>query len=65
VPNISLREPKRNETQVAEEYCCAITQAAGRSCCSRSGSSVFECGFTPNFFIHVYVWSYVCVYTYI
>jgi hypothetical protein len=30
---------------VAEEYCWAITQAAGRSCCGRSGSSMLEFGF--------------------
>jgi len=33
--------------KVAGEYCWAITQATGRSCCSRSGSSV-ECGFQGN-----------------
>jgi hypothetical protein len=30
---------------VAEEYCWAITQAAGRSCCGRSGYRVLEFGF--------------------
>ena len=38
---ISLREWKCNE-KVAEEYCWAITQAMGRSCCGRSGSSVLD-----------------------
>jgi hypothetical protein len=43
--NYSLREWKRSETKVTEEYCWAITQAAGPSCCGRSGSSVLQCGF--------------------
>jgi hypothetical protein len=30
---------------VVEEYCWAITQEAGRSCCVRSFSSVLEFGF--------------------
>jgi hypothetical protein len=30
-PNFSLREWKRNETKVAEEYCWAVTHTAGRS----------------------------------
>jgi len=30
---------------VTEEYRWAITQAAGRSCCGRSGTSVLEYGF--------------------
>ena len=36
---------KRNGTKLAEEYCWAITKAAGRSRCGRSGSSVLEFGF--------------------
>ena len=42
---VLLRELKHRETKEAEEYCWAITQAAGRSCCGRSGSSVLEFGF--------------------
>ena len=45
-----------NETKVAEEYCWAITQAAGRSCCGRSGSSVLGCGF--NLTICVPSWDF-------
>jgi hypothetical protein len=30
---------------VEEEYCWAITQVAGLSCCGRSVSSVLDCGF--------------------
>ena len=35
----------KGDKTVAEEYCWAITQAAGRSCCGRSGSSVLEFGY--------------------
>jgi len=28
-----------------EEYCWAITQAKGRSCCGQSGSGVLKCVF--------------------
>jgi hypothetical protein len=35
-----LREWQRNEWKVVEEYYWAVTQAVGRSCCDRSGSSV-------------------------
>ena len=34
---------------MAKEYCWAITQALRRSCCGRSGSSVLQLGFQPNF----------------
>ena len=44
-PNFFLLELKWIETQVAEEYWWAITQAAGRSCCGRSGSIVFDLAF--------------------
>jgi hypothetical protein len=42
--NFSLWEWKCKETKVAEEYCWAITQAAERYCCGRSGSSESEFG---------------------
>jgi hypothetical protein len=35
----------RNEERVTEEYCWAITQAAGKLCFGRSRSSVLRCGF--------------------
>ena len=35
----------RNETQVAAEYCWAITQEAAPLCCARSVSSVLDCEF--------------------
>jgi len=41
MPNFSLQEWKHNATKVAEEYCDVVKQAAGRSCCSLSGASVF------------------------
>jgi hypothetical protein len=42
--NLSLREGKRSKEKVAEEYCWAITETAGRLCCGRSGSSMLESG---------------------
>ena len=45
-PNFTVLEWKCNESNVAEEYCWTITQAAGRSCCGRSDSRVLELGFT-------------------
>jgi len=41
---------------MAEEYCWATTQAAGRSCYGRSGSVIFEFGFHLDSVV-------VCVYT--
>jgi hypothetical protein len=39
---------KGSETLLAEEYCWAITQAAGRSCNGRSGSfGSLECNWVP------------------
>jgi hypothetical protein len=35
----------RSETKLAGEYCWAITQAAGRSCCGQSGSTVLVFAF--------------------
>jgi hypothetical protein len=40
---------------VAEEYCWAITQAAGRSCCGRSDSRVLELGFTLDYLTNTYL----------
>jgi len=45
----------RSDTEMAEKYCWAITQAVGRSYCSRLGSSVVELGFQcglPNTYVH-------------
>jgi len=44
-PNSSFGEWKCSEMKVTEEYCWVITQATGRSCCDRSGSSVLKFGF--------------------
>jgi len=49
-----------NKTKVEEEYCRAITQEAGQSCCGQSGSCVLEFGFQldsllyTNIFDHMY-----------
>jgi len=40
VPNFLLCEYKHNEKKMEEEYCWAITQAAGQSCCGPSGSTL-------------------------
>jgi hypothetical protein len=54
--NSFLRVWKRNETRVEEEYCWVITQAAGRSCCGRSGFPVLEFGLSwIAFYVHVYL----------
>ena len=39
---------------LAEEYCWAITQAAGRSCCGRSGSSALESVFRLDSLVRKY-----------
>jgi hypothetical protein len=51
--NFFLWEQKHNATKVAEEYCWAITQAAGQLCCCRLDSTVLELDFnwTP-LYIH-------------
>ena len=40
-----MRELKRSETKVTKEYCWAMTQEAGRSCCGRSGPRVLQAAF--------------------
>ena len=42
------------------EYCWAITQVAGRSCCGRSGSSVLELGLQLDSLIYSYTGGHVC-----
>jgi hypothetical protein len=54
VPNLSLREWERNVTKMAEEYCWAITQAAGRSSCGPSSSSVLKFGFQLDSLVYTY-----------
>jgi len=44
---------------VAEEYCWAITQAAGRSCGGRSDSSVLGFGFQLDSLVYSYVVEHV------
>jgi hypothetical protein len=56
----SLRDPKRNERKVTEEYCRAITQATWLSCCVHSGSSVLECGFKLEFYMIAYIAVHKC-----
>jgi hypothetical protein len=46
--------PCGNEGAMSEEYCWAITQAAGRSCCGQSGSGVLELWFQLDSLIYSY-----------
>ena len=39
---------------MGEEYCWAITQTAGRSCCGQSGSSALEFGFQKDTLVYTY-----------
>jgi len=45
---------KAHETKVVEEYHWAITQAAERFCCGRSGSAVLEFGFQLDSLLYTY-----------
>jgi hypothetical protein len=54
-PNFSLQEWKLSETNVAEEYWWATTQAAGRSCCCWSYTSVLEFGLQLDAFVSTFV----------
>jgi len=58
--NFSLWEQKHNATKVAEEYCWAITQAAGQLCCGQLDSTVSELDFnwTP-LYIHIVLTIYL------
>jgi len=58
-PNFSLREWKRSEKKLAEEYCWAITQAAGRSRWGRSGSTVLKFVFQLSCLVHLAI-SVIC-----
>jgi hypothetical protein len=46
---------------MAEDYCRAITEESGRSCCCRSGSIVLDCGFQLAFLLctHAHTWPFV------
>ena len=63
----SFRQWKYNKTKVAEEYCWAITQTVGRSCCGRSGSGVLDFEFQLDSVVyththtHTHTSIYVCV----
>jgi len=52
---------------MTEEYCWAITQAVGRSCCGPLGSSLSEMytTFRMKFLLCVCVCVCVCIYIYI
>jgi len=63
-PQVPCSHTKR-AIRLAEEYCWAITQAAGRSCCGRSGSSVLEFGYQLDSLVctYIYSWPYSYVYS--
>ena len=48
-----------------EEYCWAITQAAGLSYCGRSGSGVLESQFQLDSLAYMYVCMCIYIYMYI
>ena len=48
------RRRKNVERKIAEGHCWAITQAAKRSCCGGSGSSVLECGSQLDSLVHTH-----------
>jgi hypothetical protein len=58
-------EWKRFETKVTEEYCLAITQAAGLSCCGRSHSSFTHFGFQLNRPVQTHAHTHTNIYIYI
>jgi hypothetical protein len=43
-----------DETKVGEEYCWAVTQAVGRSCSGKSGSSALEFRFQQDTLVYTY-----------
>ena len=51
----SMRERKHHEKKFAEEYFWAITQAAGRSCCGRSGFRVLHFGFQMDSLVYIHI----------
>ena len=55
VPSFSLREWKCNGKNMAEEYCWAMTKAAGRSCCDRSRCWMSDFGFQLDCLFCTYI----------
>jgi hypothetical protein len=60
-----LQEGKYNETEVAEQYCWAITQASGWSCCGQSGCDVLKFGLQLDFLVHTHILTADHMYTHI
>lgn len=50
-----MRDRKRSETKLVEEYCWATTQAAGRSYCGRPGSRVLVFGLKLDSLVHTHI----------
>jgi hypothetical protein len=48
-----------------EEYCWAITQTAGLSCCGRLCYSVLEFGFQQDCLVYIYIYIHIRPYVYI
>ena len=49
------------KAQVAEKYCWAITQAAGRSYCGRSDSSLVQPGFQLDCLVYTHIVGHIFV----
>jgi hypothetical protein len=49
------RRNERKEAKVVEEYCWAITQAARRSYCCRSGFSALQFEFQLYFLVYTHI----------
>jgi hypothetical protein len=64
VPNFSVRALKCNEKNVAEEYCWAITQAAGRSCLQPIGFR-FGAWVYTQLTLYTYMYKHMYVFVYI
>ena len=50
---------------MAEEYCWAIAQGAGRSCCGRYGFAILRTEFHLDFLVYKYTLVYIRVQKYI
>ena len=63
-PNFSFRKWTRHDTKIAGEYCWAMTQAAGRSGCGWSGTSVLDFGCKLDSLLSTHIIDHMCVYSF-
>jgi hypothetical protein len=64
VPYFSLRKWRRIDIYLAEEYCWAMTRAAGRTFCGRSGSGALEFRFHMDWLPCIYRCSWLYVHSF-